>query len=91
LVTPFDAREITVLISAVFVMACSLRFRRDLMRIPNWRMLNGAMICLVIGGLSTVLEHLLSYELFNLVEHFAYFLQSLALASWALGLPRNAR
>ncbi len=88
MVTPFDAREITVLISAVFVCACSIRFRADLQRVPSWQLLNAAMACLVVGGLATVLEHFAAYTFFNVVEHVAYFLQSLVLASWAVRIQR---
>jgi hypothetical protein len=88
MVTPFDAREITVLISAVFVCACSIRFRADLQRVPSWQLLNAAMACLVVGGLSTVLEHFAAYTFFNVVEHAAYFLQSVTLALWALRIQR---
>jgi hypothetical protein len=88
MVTPFDAREITVLISAVFVCACSIRFRADLQRVPAWRLLNTAMACLVVGGIATVLEHFAAYQFFNALEHLAYFLQSLTLAGWALRIQR---
>ncbi len=89
--TPFDAREITVLISAVFVCACIVRYRSDLQRVPAWQTLTAAMGFLVLGGTATILEHFAYYDLFNAIEHAAYFLQSAALAAWAIRARRFAQ
>lgn len=89
--TPFDTREVTVLISAVFVCACIVRYRSDLQRVPAWRTLTAAMAFLVMGGTATILEHFVSYRLFNTIEHAAYFLQSAALAAWAIRARRFAQ
>jgi hypothetical protein len=89
--TPFDAREITVLISAVFVCACLVRYRSDLQRVPAWRTLTTAMGFLVLGGTATIVEHFVAYDLFNVIEHAAYFLQSVALAAWAIHVRRFAQ
>jgi hypothetical protein len=86
--TTLDAREITVLISGLFLTACSVRFRVELQRVPQWRVLAYGMACLVIGNVATIVEHFVAYDLFNDVEHLCYFLQSLALAAWALRLRR---
>ncbi len=85
---PFDSREITVLISAVFVCACIVRYRSDLTRVPAWRTLTAAMGFLVVGGTATLMEHFVAYQLFNTIEHAAYFLQSAALAAWAIRARR---
>lgn len=87
--TPFDTRELVVLISAAFVFACSLRFRGELRRVPSWQILNAAIVCLIVGGAATVVEHFTTYELFNVVEHVAYLCQSLLLAVWALRIRRS--
>ena len=86
--TPFDSREIVVLISALFVFSSSLRFRRELMRVPRWRVLSAAMVFLVIGGTATIIEHFWAYPVFNAVEHVAYLCQSLLVAAWAFGIRR---
>lgn len=86
--TTLDAREITVLISGLFLLACSVRFRVELRRVPQWRVLAYGMACLVAGNVATIVEHFVAYDLFNVVEHLCYFLQSLALAIWALQLRR---
>ena len=87
--TPFDSREIVVLLSALFVFASSLRFRSEVRRVPRWRLLSAAMIFLVMGGASTIAEHIGAYDFFNVVEHLAYLCQSLLLAAWALALRRG--
>ncbi len=89
--TPFDARELTVLISAVFVCACIVRSRGDLQRVPAWQTLTAAMGFLVVGATATIIEHFVAYPLFNTIEHAAYFLQSAALAAWAIRARRFAR
>lgn len=86
--TPFDERELTVLVSAVLVAAASLYFLRDLRRVPEWRWLLTSIACLVLGSTATILEHALAYDLFNTIEHGFYLLQSLTLAGWALRVPR---
>jgi len=86
--TPFDSREIVVLISAVFVFASSLRFGTELKRVPSWRALGAAMVCLIIGGTATIVEHFTSYAVFNLVEHVAYLCQSLFVVAWAFSMSR---
>jgi uncharacterized membrane protein len=79
-----DAHEITVLLSGVFLIACSVRFRLELRRVPEWRLLLCAIGCLTAGNLATIVEHFWAYEFFNALEHFCYFSQSLTVALWAL-------
>lgn len=88
--TPFDERELTVLVSAVLVAAASLYFVRDLRRVPEWKLLLASIACLVLGSTATIVEHALAYDLFNTIEHGCYLLQSLTLAAWALRAPKAA-
>jgi len=82
--TTLDAREITVLISGLFLIACSLRFRVELRRVPEWRLLVCAIAWLTSGNIATIVEHFWAYQVLNRIEHLCYFLQSLTLAIWAL-------
>ena len=86
--TALDDREFTVLISAWFVIAGSVRFRRELQRVPEWRWLAIGMACLVLGNTATLLEHFAAYDVFDQLEHVGYCLQSLALATWAYRVRR---
>lgn len=88
--TPFDERELTVLVSAALVAAASLYFLRDLRRVPEWRWLLASIGCLVLGSTATLLEHAFAYDAFNIIEHAFYLLQSLTLAAWALRVPKVA-
>lgn len=82
--------EITVLISALFLAACTGKFRGELQRIPSWGWLAAAVGCLVLGSISTVVEHATSPRFFDHVEHLGYFLQSIFIAVWALRVGKRA-
>lgn len=82
----FDEREITVALSALLLLVGSLRFRRELQRVPEWPLLLAAIGFLLLGNLATVVEHCWAYTTFNLIEHFSYGAQSLVLGVWALRL-----
>jgi hypothetical protein len=86
--TPFDERELTVLLSALLLLAASVYFRRELRRVAHWPLLAAAILCLVAGGIATLVEHAVQYDLFNTLEHSFYLLQSVLLAAWALRLRR---
>lgn len=86
--TPFDERELTVLLSALLLLAASVYFRRELRRITNWPLLAAGIVCLVVGGIATLVEHTFAYEAFNTLEHGSYLLQSVFLAAWALRMRR---
>lgn len=86
--TTFDGREVAILLSAVLLVTCSLRFRHELRRVPRWPLLASAIAGLVIGNVATVLEHFVAYNFLNHVEHAAYALQSVVIATWALRLER---
>lgn len=86
--TPFDERELTVLISALLISVASLYFGRDLRRLPQWKVLLAGLGCLVLGGTATIVEHFVAYDVFNALEHAAYLAQSVLLLAWALGARR---
>lgn len=86
--TPFDERELTVLISALLITVASLYFGRDLQRLPQWKLLLAGLACLVVGGTATIVEHFVAYDFFNTVEHAAFLAQSLMLLGWALRARR---
>ncbi len=91
MVTPFDAREITVLISGFRVRVQHL-FPADLQRVPAWATAQRAMACLVMGGLVTVLEHFAAYGVLQPASSTP--LTSLRVRSrsrgWALRIQRVA-
>ena len=89
--TPFDEREVTVLLSGLLLAASTLYFRSDIKRVPGWRLLLAGVGCMVVGNAATVIEHALAYQLFNIIEHASYMLQSVVLAAWALRLRSGAR
>jgi hypothetical protein len=86
--TPFDERELTVLISALLISVASLYFGRDLRRLRQWKLLLAGLGCLVLGGTATIVEHFVAYDVFNTLEHAAYLAQSGLLLVWALGARR---
>lgn len=88
--TPFDERELTVLLSGLLLAASTHYFRRELRRIPEWRLVLCGVVCMILGGISTVAEHLIAYDFFNHLEHASYLSQSLVLAFWALRVRRVA-
>jgi hypothetical protein len=88
--TPFDERELTVLISALLLLSASIYFWRELRSIAHWKLLAGAILCLVAGGAATLIEHAIAFDVFNTIEHSSYLLQSVFLALWALRM-RNVR
>lgn len=85
---PFDERELTVLFAALLLAAVSLHYRNNLRRVPQWHILLLGLGCLVVGSSATIIEHFVAYELFNTIEHAAYFAQSLMLMLWALRTRR---
>ncbi len=87
---PFDERELMVLASSLMLAAATAYFRRELRRVPGWRIMLAGVLFLIVGGVSTVVEHAVAYDFFNHLEHAAYLAQSLALAFWALRLRRGA-
>lgn len=89
--TLFDERELTVLLSGLLLAASTLYFRSDLRRVPEWRLLLAGVGFMIIGNAATVIEHTLSYSVFNFIEHASYLLQSVVLAAWALRVHKGAR
>jgi hypothetical protein len=87
---PFDERELTVLFSALLVASAIVYFRRDVVRLPHWRLLLAGLGGLMLGSTATIVEHFVAYDLFNTVEHAAYLAQSLMLLLWALRVRRVA-
>lgn len=85
---PFDERELTVLFAALLLAAVSGHYRRNLRRVPEWRFLLAGLGFLLVGSTATIVEHFVAYDLFNTLEHFAYFAQSLMLLIWALRTQR---
>lgn len=85
---PFDPRELSVLFAAALLVAFSAHFFRDLRRIPEWRYLLAGIGFLCVGSTATIVEHFVLYDVFNTLEHFAYFAQSLMLALWAWRMRR---
>lgn len=81
--TPFDKRELAVLFAALLVATLSGYYRRELRRIPEWRLLLGGILCLIVGSTATIVEHFALYDVFNTIEHLGYLAQSLMLALWA--------
>lgn len=90
-VTQWANSEIPVLISALLLVAASVRFATELRRVPAWKTLASAIGCLCLGSAATVLEHAAAYDFFNAVEHVAYFAQSALLAVWALRVRTHRR
>jgi hypothetical protein len=88
--TPFDERELTVLLSALLLLAASVYFRHELRRVAHWKLLAAAISCLVLGGIATLAEHAVAFDFFNTLEHASYLLQSVFLGLWALQ-TRKAR
>lgn len=86
--TPFDERELTVLFSALLLAATTAYFRREVQRVPEWRVLCVGLACLVAGSTATIVEHFVAYDAFNTVEHAAYLAQSLMLLLWAFRVRR---
>lgn len=88
--TPFDERELTVLVSGLLVAVSTLHFRRELRRVPEWRLLLCGVGCMIFGGISTVVEHAMAYDFLNHVEHACYLAQSVVLAFWAMRVRKVA-
>jgi hypothetical protein len=88
--TPFDERELTVLISGLLLALSSIYFRAELRRVPEWRLLLAGIGCMIVGGVATLVEHVVAYDLFNHLEHLSYMMQSLVLAFWALRVRKVA-
>ena len=88
--TAFDERELTVLFSALLLACATAYFRRDVQRVPHWRLLLAGVGCLMLGSTATIVEHFVAYELFNGLEHASYLAQSLMLLLWALRARRVA-
>jgi len=82
--SPLEDRELSALIVMLVPVSALLRFGHEFKRIPEWRLLTFGMLCLLIGEVSTVLEHIALAQLFDYVEHACYLLQSLAIALWAV-------
>lgn len=89
--TPFDERELTVLLSGLLLAASTLYFRSDLRRVPEWRLLLAGVVFMIVGNAATVIEHAVAYNVFNFIEHASYLLQSVVLAAWALRVHAGAR
>jgi hypothetical protein len=87
---PFDERELTVLVSALFLAAATVYFRRELRRVPEWPLLLAGVGWLITGSTATIVEHFVAYDAFNLLEHASYLLQSLMLLLWALRVRKVA-
>ena len=88
--TPFDERELTVLISALLITGASLYFGRELRRLPQWKLLLAGLGFLGVGAAATIVEHFVAYDFFNTLEHAAYLAQSSLLLLWALRARRAA-
>lgn len=88
--TAFDERELTVLFSALLLACATAYFRRDVQRVPHWRLLLAGVACLMLGSMATIVEHFWAYDVFNTIEHAGYFAQSLMLLLWALRVRRVA-
>lgn len=86
--TPFDKRELAVLFAALLLATLSIYYRRDLRRIPQWRLLLAGILFLIVGSTSTIVEHFAFYDVFNTIEHLSYLAQSLMLAVWAVRVRR---
>ncbi|HSC87457.1 MAG TPA: hypothetical protein VLC09_09320 [Polyangiaceae bacterium] len=87
--TPFDSRELTLVASALLLLACSWRFRAELARVPGRRLLMTALAFLALGHVATVAEHFIAPIWLDRIEHFAYGLQSVLLAIWAFATTRT--
>jgi len=85
---PFEEREVAVLVGALLLVGCTVYFVRDFKRVPRWQLLGLAILSLVLGNVATVLEHFVAFNVFNHLEHAAYAMQSLLLATWAYKLQR---
>lgn len=77
-----------MLFSALLLAAGTAYFRRELQRVPEWRILLAGIAWLVVGSTATIVEHFVAYDFFNTLEHASYLLQSLMLALWAFRLRR---
>jgi hypothetical protein len=84
----FDQRELTVLFSALLLACATVYFRRDVQRVPHWRLLLAGVAWLMLGSIATIVEHFWAYDVFNGIEHAAYLAQSSMLLLWALRARR---
>ncbi|RYZ01358.1 MAG: hypothetical protein EOO73_35795 [Myxococcales bacterium] len=81
---PFDERELTVLFSALLLAGATVYFRREVQRVPRWRLLIAGLAFMVAASAATIAEHFWAYSAFNAVEHACYMAQSVSLLLWAL-------
>ncbi len=86
----FDQRELTVLFSAVLLACATAYFRKDVQRVPHWRLLLAGVACLMLGSTATIVEHFWAYDAFNTIEHAMYLAQSSMLLLWAVRVRRVA-
>jgi hypothetical protein len=84
----FDERELTVLFSALLLACATVYFRRDVQRVPHWRLLLAGVGFLMLGSTATILEHFWAYDALNTIEHAGYLAQSSMLLLWALRVRR---
>jgi 4-hydroxybenzoate polyprenyltransferase len=82
--------EILVLLLSFAVLSFVVLYRRELKRLPAWRVLVCAFAFGILAWLSTVVEHFLFPTFFNVIEHFAYALNGIFLAAWCfMGFHRG--
>jgi hypothetical protein len=74
--------EVIILFLGVGAMLFILANRRQIARIPSWRILLAGFYLLLAGWLFTVVEGLAWMGLFNFAEHLSYALSSIVLAYW---------
>lgn len=74
--------EILVLLFGSAILIFILLFREQLQRLPSAAWLIASFFCAWLAWLATVLEHLWSPTLFNLIEHLGYALNGIFLLVW---------
>ncbi|MBW1812399.1 MAG: hypothetical protein JRJ39_01645 [Deltaproteobacteria bacterium] len=74
--------ELILLILGIGVLAFFTMGRVRIKELPRWRMFLLAFTVLVVGWIFTILEGFFWPEVFNLIEHSCYAVNSILLAVW---------
>lgn len=74
--------EISILFISSAICISIIFFRKQLRVIPHYKLSVCAFISLLIGNLSTLVEHYIWLDFFNFVEHSAYTISAILLFLW---------
>ena len=82
-------RELLNLVLGLVIVLVSVLKREVFQSLPAHRRLATAGAFLLVAWTATVVEHFVLFELFDAIEHLAYFASAVALTSWVVAAPRS--